>query len=73
MMLIVKSDDTELSRSEWISLINEWIFNEEDRKMLERRLLDGVVFEKLAEEFDLSVPQTKKRIYKAQERLFRHI
>lgn len=73
MMLIVKSDDTELSRSEWISLINEWIFNEEDRKMLERRLLDGVVFEKLAEEFDLSVFQVKKRVYRAQEKLFRHI
>ena len=63
----------DLPRSEWIRLIDEWIFNERDRAMLKRRLLDGVCFEPLAEEFDLSVRQTKTIIYKAQERLFKHL
>ena len=69
----MKAEEFELSRSEWENKIDQWIFNETDRKMLKRRLLDGIVFEKLAEEFELSTQQVKLRIYKAQERLFKHI
>lgn len=54
-------------------MIDEWIFSERDRAILKRRLLDGIIFEKLAEEFDLSVPRVKTIVYKAQERLFSHI
>lgn len=64
---------SDLSRSEWEHLIDEWIFSERDRKILKRRLLDGICFEPLAEEFDLSVRQTKNIVYKAEQRLFRHI
>lgn len=63
----------ELSRSQWEYLIDEWIFSERDRKILKRRLLDGICFEPLAEEFGLSVRQTKSIVYKAQEKLFKHI
>lgn len=66
-------DPSELSRSEWEHLIDEWIFNERDRKILKRRLLDGICFEPLAEEFDLSVRQTKTIVYKGEERLFKHL
>lgn len=59
-----------LSRTKWEYLIDEWIFNERDRKILKRRLLDGVCFEPLAEEFGLSVRQVKAIVYKAQTRLF---
>lgn len=69
----MKADDFTYNRTEWENLIDEWIFNEEDRMMLKRRLLDGVVFEKLAEEFHLSVQQTKTRVYRAQDRLFKHL
>ena len=58
------------SRSEWERLIDEYIFNEDDRKMLKRRLLDGICYEPLAEEFDISVAQIKRRIYKSQNKLF---
>ena len=37
--------------------IDDWIFNERNRKILKRRLIDGICFEPLAEEFDLSVRQ----------------
>ena len=62
-----------LSRTEWENLIDEWIFNERDRAILKRRLLDGICYEPLAEEFDLSVQQTKTIIYKATEKLIKHI
>ena len=63
----------EYSRSELSSAIDEWILNEKHRKILKRRLLDGICFEPLAEEFDMSVRQIKRIVYKTQEKLFRHI
>lgn len=63
----------DLSRSELIALIDEWIFNERDRRLLKRRLLDGVTYEKLAEEFDLSVRHTKTIVYKAEQKLITKI
>lgn len=62
-----------LSRSDWEHLIDEWIFSERDRAMLKRRLLDGICYLPLAEEFNLSEPQTRKIIHKAQEKLFKNI
>ena len=66
----------EISRTEIEFAIDEWIVGknaERDRKLIRRRLIDGVTFEKLAEEFDLSVRQTKSIIYNVQEKVFRHI
>lgn len=65
--------DLGLSRSEWSKLIDEWIFNERDRELLKRRLLDGICFEPLSEEFGLSVRQTKNIVYKQEKRLFQKI
>lgn len=62
-----------LSRTDWENLIDEWIFNERDRAILKRRLLDGVCYEPLAEEFDLSVQQTKHIVYTLQNRLFKKL
>lgn len=68
-----KMDYYDLSRSEWEQLIDEWIFSERDREILKRRLLDGICFEPLAIEFDLSVQQVKTIVYKTSEKLFKHI
>ena len=65
--------EIDLPRSEMERQIDEWIFSERDRKILKRRLLDGICFEPLAEEFDLSIRQTKNIVYKAQDKLFKHI
>ena len=54
-------------------LIAEYIHHERDRKILERRLIDGTTFERLAEEFDMSVSQMKRIIQKNSMELFRHI
>lgn len=60
----------DMSRTEIEFLIDEWIHKERDREILKRRLLDGICYEPLAEEFDLSVRQVKNIVYKAEERLF---
>jgi hypothetical protein len=54
-------------------IIDEHIHSERDRKLLKRRLIDGICFEPLAEEFELSVAQVKRIVYKAQEKLLRFI
>lgn len=54
-------------------LIAEYIHHERDRKILERRLIDGITFERLAEEFDMSVSQMKRIIQRNSMELFRHI
>ena len=61
------------SRTEIETAINEWILNERDRAILKRRLLDGICYEPLAEEFGLSVDRIKQIVYKSQDRLFRHL
>ena len=63
----MKYDLENISRSEIEQAIDEWILNERDRKVLKRRLLDGVVFERLASEFDLSVRHIKTIVYKAKQ------
>ena len=42
---------------------------ERNRKILYRRLIDGIGYENLAEEFGLSVRQTKNICYKEIQRL----
>ena len=63
----------EYSNSQMEALIDEWIHSERDRALLKRRLIDGVCFEPLAEEFDMSVRQVQRLIYAAQDKLFRHV
>lgn len=62
-----------LSRTQVLDLIDSYIFNERNRHILRRRLLDGICYEDLAEEFDLSVNQVKTICYKSVEILQAHI
>lgn len=62
-----------LSRTQIDFLINEWIHDQRDRQLVSRRLLDGIIYERLAEEFDLSVTQVKTICYKSQSKLKEHI
>lgn len=48
-----------LPRSKWESLIDEYIFNERDRLIMKRKLLDGITHERVAEEFDMSTRRIK--------------
>ena len=64
---------TNYTNSQIALLIDEYIHSERDRAILKRRLIDGICYEPLAEEFDLSVVQVKRIVYKAQEKLLRHL
>lgn len=48
-------------------------YAERNRKILKRRILDGICYEPLAEEFDLSVRQTQNIVYDGMSTLLRFI
>jgi len=62
-----------MSNSDKIYLIDEWIPNEKYRAILKRRLIDGICFEPIAEEFEMSVRQVKNIVYKSERKLISHI
>ena len=63
----------EYTNSQIRELIAEVIHSERDRKILARRLIDGVTFEKLAEEQEMSVSQIKRIVWKGSEIVFRNL
>ena len=63
----------EYTNSQITALIDEHIHSERDRAIMKRRMVDGICFEPLAEEFDLSVVQTKRIVYREQNRLSRYV
>lgn len=62
-----------VSRSEAESLINEWIFSARDRMILRRRILDGLTFDELSEEFNLSPQRAKAIVYQSLDILSCHL
>lgn len=62
----------EYTNSEIRKVIDEYIHSERDRAILSRRFIDGLTYEKLAEEFDISVRQVKNIIAKQQDKVLRH-
>jgi len=63
----------EYSNSELSAVIDEYVHSERDRKILKRRFCDGICFEPLAEEFDMSVRQVQNIVYKYQSKIFVHL
>ena len=63
----------EYTNSEITNLIDEHIHSERDRAILKRRLVDGITYEKLAENFEMSVRQIKNIVYKSEDKLFKYL
>jgi hypothetical protein len=66
----------DIPRSKLEFLIDEYVIGknaERDRAIMRRRLIDGICFEPLAEEFDLSVRRVKDIVYKCNDKIFKHI
>ena len=61
------------TNSEISHLIDELIHHERNRQLLKRRFIDGICFEPLAEEFELSVTQVKTIVSRAKKELFRKL
>lgn len=65
-----------ISNSELATLIDEWVRGlhaERNREMLKDRLINGMLYEPLAEKYNLSVRATQNIIYRASEQLFKHV
>ena len=63
----------EYTNSDVERLINEYIHSDRDRRILKRRLIDGITYDNLAEEFNYSVRQIKRIVYRLQNVLFEHM
>jgi len=63
----------EYSNSAINTAIDEYVHSERDRAILKRRLIDGLSYDELSVEFNLSVRRIKTIVYKAQERIFIHM
>lgn len=63
----------DISNSQLAEAIDEWIHSERDRHILKRRLIDGIYYEQLADECNISVRQLKEIVRRAENKLFKHI
>ncbi len=61
-----------LPRSIIESIIDEWVLHERNRAILKRRFIDGICYEPLAEEFDMSVRQIKNIVKKGELTIYEH-
>lgn len=71
-----KFDTIDISRTEWEHLIDEYILgrnSETRRKILKRRLLDGLTFKQLADEFCYSTQNIQRIVYKDTDILSKKI
>ena len=71
----MKKEDLHIERRdryEWLDLIDRWIFDERDRKMLVRVLLDGASVESCQKLVGLERRQTQRRFDKAMTQLAQH-
>lgn len=53
-------EQTGLDRLQVGELIDKWIFNQRDREILKRRLLDRIPYKQLEDDFNISERQLKK-------------
>ena len=72
-LLRKRTENYNLSRDELQRVIDQWIFNERNRLILSDRLFNGTTYERLAEKYGLSTQQVKTIVYKAMDRLEKHL
>lgn len=58
------------SNSRLREIVEDYIHSERDRKILIRKYCDNLTIERLAEEFEISVSQVKRIIYKHSFTIF---
>ena len=66
----------DIGRTDVQNAVDEWIIGkngQRDRQILIRRLIDGITYERIAEEFELSVPQVKRIIQKGTNKIYKHL
>lgn len=59
-----------LSVRDVTEIIDQHVFSERDRRLLKRRMIDGITYEELAEEFYLSVERARKIVKEYKRTIF---
>lgn len=54
-------------------VIDSYLHSERDRAIMKRRLIDGICYEPLADEFGMSVRQIKTIVSKCEIKLAKHL
>lgn len=68
-----KYTNREYTNSEITRVIDEYIHNAKDRMILKRRLIDGATYEQIAEEAEIHETTCRRKVYKLQNVLFKHL
>ena len=63
----------EYTNSQILEAIGEYIHSDRDRSILARRLIDGITFERLADEFQMSPRQIRSIVHRSESILFRKL
>lgn len=63
----------EYKNSQIREIIAEYIHSERDRAILCKRLVDGLTYERIAEDMEMSVRQIKNIVYRNEDYLFRKL
>ena len=63
----------EYTNSQIRDLIAEHIHNQDDRRMLSLRLIDGMTFEQIGFEMGMTTKTVRVRIHKGESILFKHL
>lgn len=70
-------DIKDLSRTQLETIIDEWIIgdlhSERNRNMLKDRLINGYIYDYIAEKYDMSVPQIRTIISKGKRIILKHL
>lgn len=53
-----------LSNTELSALVDDWVKSQRDRQVMKRKLIDGITYERIAEEQELSVKQVYRIVSK---------
>lgn len=60
----MKTNYDKISNRKLSEVIDEWVHGERDRRIMKRRLIDGIKYEPLAEEFEMSVCHIRRIVIK---------
>lgn len=63
----------DISAEQIVNAIDSYIHNKRNRAIIKRRLLDRILIEDLADEFDLSPRQIQNIVLKCEDNIFKHI
>lgn len=65
---------TELNipKSELINLMDEWVYNVRNKRILQRKI-EGLTYEEVAEEFNLSTVRIKEIVKQSENLIIKHL